>query len=122
MATPSSTIRYVDDAHASARFYAKLLGVEPSYDAPVFASIPIDDTLRLAFWNRDVILPPVAEKGIEGELCLSAKTPEELDQLWAGWKDDGIAILQDPVDLPFGRTFTAADPDGQRIRVLYRES
>lgn len=121
MATPSSTIRYVDDAHASARFYGKLLGAEPSYDAPVFASIPIAGDLRLAFWNRDVILPPIEGKGSEGELCLSAKTPDELDRLWAGWKDDGIAILQDPVDLPFGRTFTAADPDGHRIRVLYRE-
>ena len=122
MTTPHMTIHYVPDAHASAAFYARLLGVEASADGPVFASVPLADNARLAFWNRDVILPPVGESGDTGELCLYAGTPDALDAKHEAWKADGIEILQEPVDLPFGRTFTAADPDGHRIRVLYRPS
>ena len=118
MISPDSMIHYVDDAHASARFYGKLLGIEPAYDAPVYASVPLGDGIRLAFWNRAAVLPPVGQAGPDGETCLEAETSDEVDATCSAWKADGMTILQEPVDLPFGRTFTAADADGNPIRVL----
>ncbi|MAZ82565.1 MAG: drug:proton antiporter [Hoeflea sp.] len=122
MASPNLIIRYVDDARVSADFYAKLLDVEASFDGPVFASVPFHDGVRLAFWNRPVIHPAVTTPGEDGEICLKADTADALDTAFADWKAEGITILQEPVDMPFGRTFTAADPDGHRIRMLYREA
>jgi catechol 2,3-dioxygenase-like lactoylglutathione lyase family enzyme len=121
MASPNLVIRYVDDAHVSANFYAKLFGVDAAFDGPVFASVPFRDDVRLAFWNRPVIHPAADRPGEDGEICLKADTPQMLDETFSEWKVAGITILQEPVDMPFGRTFTAADPDGHRIRVLYRE-
>jgi hypothetical protein len=34
---------------------------------------------------------------------------------------DGIAILAEPFEGPFGRTFTMADPDGYRITVYEKD-
>lgn len=44
---------------------------------------------------------------------------EAVDAVWANWRQRGIAILQEPTDLDFGRTFTARDPDGHRLRVFH---
>jgi predicted enzyme related to lactoylglutathione lyase len=42
-----------------------------------------------------------------------------VDAAHADWCNRGIAILQEPTDLDFGRTFTARDPDGHRLRVFH---
>jgi predicted enzyme related to lactoylglutathione lyase len=34
------------------------------------------------------------------------------------WSGRGYAIAQKPVEMDFGCTFTALDPDGHRLRVL----
>lgn len=38
--------------------------------------------------------------------------------LHAAWCARGLSILQAPVAMDFGLTFTAADPDGHRLRVF----
>ena len=37
---------------------------------------------------------------------------------FADWKQRGLPILQEPVQMDFGHTFVAADPDGHRLRVF----
>jgi predicted enzyme related to lactoylglutathione lyase len=34
---------------------------------------------------------------------------------------DGVAILQEPFDGPFGRTFAMADPDGYRVTIYEKD-
>ena len=34
------------------------------------------------------------------------------------WAKLGLKILQEPTKMDFGYTFTAADPDGHRLRVF----
>jgi predicted enzyme related to lactoylglutathione lyase len=41
-----------------------------------------------------------------------------VDATHARWAQRGVAILQSPTAMSFGRTFTAADPDGHRLRVF----
>ena len=42
----------------------------------------------------------------------------DVDATHAEWLAKGTTILQGPTDMDFGRTFTAADPDGHRLRVF----
>ena len=37
---------------------------------------------------------------------------------FADWKQRGLTIVQEPVQMDFGHTFVAADPDGHRLRVF----
>lgn len=48
-----------------------------------------------------------------------APSAQAVDATCAAWSGRGITILQQPTDLDFGRTFTAADPDGHRLRVFW---
>jgi hypothetical protein len=36
----------------------------------------------------------------------------------ADWKKRGLNILQEPVQMDFGTTFVATDPEGRRLRVF----
>jgi predicted enzyme related to lactoylglutathione lyase len=36
-------------------------------------------------------------------------------------RDDGVTILAEPFDGPFGRTFAVADPDGYRVTIYERD-
>jgi predicted enzyme related to lactoylglutathione lyase len=36
-------------------------------------------------------------------------------------KADGVEIVREPFDGPFGRTFTMADPDGYRVTVYEKD-
>lgn len=50
---------------------------------------------------------------------LMVPSPEAVDAPRSHWRERGIAILQEPTALDFGRTFTARDPDGHRLRVFH---
>jgi predicted enzyme related to lactoylglutathione lyase len=40
-----------------------------------------------------------------------------IDVIHARWAAAGVRVVQEPYDDVFGRTFVAADPDGNLIRV-----
>jgi predicted enzyme related to lactoylglutathione lyase len=40
-----------------------------------------------------------------------------VDAVYADWASRGLRILQTPVEMDFGYTFVATDPDGHRLRV-----
>lgn len=108
-------ILYVADPLASAAFYGPLLGAEPVESAPGFVMFALPSGLRLGLWKRDGVAPPVVAAPGAGELALVA---EDVDALHAAWVARGVRIAQPPVTLEFGRTFTALDPDGHRLRAL----
>ncbi len=69
-------------------------------------------------WAASKVQPaPVAAAG-GAELGIRLDDDAAVEAAYADWSQRGIAILQSPVDLDFGRTFTAADPDGHRLRVF----
>ncbi|MFC7531654.1 VOC family protein [Actinoplanes sp. GCM10030250] len=104
----------VRDLDASQAFYERYLGLLRSPAGPphavVFATTPI------AFALRDVVpgtdLASVAQPGIGAAIWFHATDVQVIhDALVAG----GHTIVSAPIDGPFGRTFTFADPDGYRI-------
>jgi hypothetical protein len=41
-----------------------------------------------------------------------------VDALYAGWSRRGLPVAQQPVEMDFGYTFVALDPDQHRLRVF----
>lgn len=53
-------------------------------------------------------------------IWLNLDSKQEVDELYAKWKNAGAKILAEPEDKPWHlREFTAADLDGNRLRVFY---
>lgn len=116
----STSILYVNDLVASTRFYRQLLGTDPAASSPAFALFGLPAGAKLGLWSRHVIQPAATPPG-GSEMAFAVRDRADVDQLHEQWSRRGIAILQAPGDMEFGYTFTAADPDGHRLRV-YRLS
>lgn len=110
---------HVDSPAASARFYAELLGSEPLEQSPTFAMFALPSGMRLGLWSRHTVEPATTGSGGAAEIAMVVPSPEAVDAACSDWRERGIAILQEPTDLDFGRTFTAQDPDGHRLRVFH---
>ncbi|MBB4932255.1 catechol 2,3-dioxygenase-like lactoylglutathione lyase family enzyme [Lipingzhangella halophila] len=111
------TIVYVNDAPAAARFYGDLLGISPSFETPGYIAFGLGPGADLALWadQFESLTPDVPRTS---EVCLAIDGgPEELDAVFQQWRSKGVTILHEPHDAGFGRTFLAADPDGNRVRV-----
>ena len=103
----------VRDLDASAAFYEKYLGFARQAGPP---HAVVFDTKPAAFAVRDaapgVDLDAVTQLGLGVGIWLHAPNAQGVhDTLLA----DGVSITSDPIDGPFGRTFTFADPDGYRV-------
>lgn len=110
---------HVESPAASARFYADLLGSAPLEQSPTFAMFALPSGLRLGLWSRHTVEPAATTSGGAAEIAMMVPSLEAVDATCSDWRERGIAILQEPADLDFGRTFTARDPDGHRLRVFH---
>ena len=108
-------ILYVESAAASAAFYADLLGRPALEQSPGFAMFALADGAMLGVWTRAGVEPPAGKPNGSSEIAFIA---EDVDAVHADWRGRGLRIAQAPADMDFGRTFTALDPDGHRLRVL----
>lgn len=104
----------VRDLDASQAFYERYLGLVRSPAGPPHAVV--FETTPIAFALRDLApgtdLDSVDQPGIGTAVWLHATDVQAIhDALLA----DGRAIVSEPIDGPFDRTFTFADPDGYRI-------
>ncbi|MBC3217758.1 VOC family protein [Serratia fonticola] len=117
MTTPSMTMIYVDSPEKSAEFYRQLLGVEPVEQSSTFALFILNNGFKLGMWSKHTVEPAPAATGGGTEICFMCEQPQQVDALYQQWRDKGLTIVQSPVELDFGYTFVAADPDGHRLRV-----
>ncbi|MFJ7043886.1 VOC family protein [Streptomyces sp. NPDC101112] len=104
----------VRDLAASQAFYERYLGVVRSPAGPPRAVV--FETKPIAFALRDVLpgtdLASVAQPGLGIAIWLHATDVQGIHDALAA---DGHTIVSAPVDGPFGRTFTFADPDGYHV-------
>ncbi|GEA84662.1 MAG: VOC family protein [Cellulomonas sp.] len=104
----------VRDLAASQAFYEQYLGLVRSPAGPPHAVV--FETRPIAFAVRDVMpgtdLDSAPRPGIGAAVWLHATDVQEIHDALAA---DGHTIVAAPVDGPFGRTFTFADPDGYQI-------
>ena len=104
----------VRDLERSAAFYERYLGLKRSDAGPPHAVV--FDTQPIAFALRDLVpgvdLDVVPQPAIGAAIWLHATDVQAIhDALVTA----GTTIVSAPIDGPFGRTFTFADPDGYQI-------
>jgi len=104
----------VRDLEASAAFYEQYLGLVRANAGPPHAVV--FDTKPVAFAVRDVVegvdLDAIPQPGIGAAIWLHATGVQDIQDALVA---DGKTIVSAPIDGPFGRTFTFADPDGYQI-------
>jgi catechol 2,3-dioxygenase-like lactoylglutathione lyase family enzyme len=118
MAHPNYTILYVDSPERSGSFYASLLGCSPVEASPTFVLFALHSGLMLGLWSRHTVEPAPAAAGGGAEIAIKVDGAADVDRMHADWRGRGLAILQQPTEMDFGRTFVALDPDGHRLRVF----
>lgn len=110
-------VLYVDNPAASAAFYADLLGQPPVDSSANFAMFAMPPAM-LGLWSRRHAEPaPSAAPGAM-EIDFTVPNAQAVAACYADWKRRGLRIAQEPVEMDFGHTFVALDPDGHRLRVL----
>ncbi len=118
MPTPNFLILYVDNPLVSADFYAHLLGVKPIDAAATFALFALDNGNKLGLWAKTDVEPAASQKGGGAEIGFPVADNAQVDALHAAWRARGLPIVQAPVQMDFGYTFVALDPDQHRLRVF----
>jgi predicted enzyme related to lactoylglutathione lyase len=103
----------VRDLDAAQAFYEKYLGLVRSPAGPPHAVV--FETKPIAFALRDVVPGTDLDSARPGSgvaIWLHATGVQSIHDTLAA---DGHTIVSAPVDGPFGRTFTFADPDGYHV-------
>jgi predicted lactoylglutathione lyase len=118
VATPNFVILYVDNPVSSAAFYARLLDRPALETSPTFAMFSLHDGVMLGLWSRHTVQPGASATAGAAEIAFTADSKEAVQNLHTDWKSKGLPVLQPPTQMDFGFTFTAADPDGHRLRVF----
>ena len=118
MTTPNFILLYVDSPARSAAFYADLLAREPVEVSATFVMFSWENGAMLGLWSRRTVTPAAGAVGGGSERGFPVASADAVDETFADWKARGIAILQRPTELDFGRTFVATDPDGHRLRAF----
>lgn len=101
------------DVPRSAAFYEKYLGLTRQDGPPhaiVFDTVPASFAIREPLPGVD--LGSTAQLGLGIGVWMHASDAQEIHDALAA---DGVTITSAPIDGPFGRTFTFADPDGYLI-------
>lgn len=120
----------VTDLGRSVRFYEAIGGrKEPKFSNEAAAMIVLSDTIHVMLLTHDFYSSftgkPIADAHRTSQviLCLSAKTPAEVDELVDAAGAAGGAIdvgpKQEPVPLMYGRDFE--DPDGHSWEVMWMD-
>ncbi len=117
MSDPNFVLLYVSSPAQSAAFYADLLGKPAVEASPTFAMFALDSGVMLGLWAAHTVQPPTHAVG-GSELAFAVGSAGEVNARHAAWHAKGLKIIQAPVAMDFGFTFTAQDPDGHRLRVF----
>ena len=117
----SFVLVYVDNPPASAEFYEKLLGRPAVETSPTFAMLPLREGVMLGLWSRATVEPGATSAPGASEIAFTVADANAVKATHADWTRRGLTIAQNPVQMDFGHTFVALDPDGHRLRVLAPE-
>jgi predicted enzyme related to lactoylglutathione lyase len=111
------TLLYVADPLKSADLYAKIFGIDAADRAPTFSMFVLPNGMKIGLWLKDDVEPKANPPG-GIEMSFTEADAEGVRARLEVFRALGLKILQEPTEMDFGYTFTAADPDGHRIRVF----
>jgi predicted lactoylglutathione lyase len=73
-------------------------------------------------WSRKTVEPAAVAQAGGSEVAFTVDTAAAVQAIFTDWKRRGLNIIQQPVQMDFGYTFVATDPDGHRLRVFVPEA
>ena len=111
-------ILYVSNVRTSAQFYADRLGVPVADESPGFAMLPLPGGAMLGLWVKGGVNPAPTGAVGASELAFTVADAGALRAMHQDWVGKGVPMLNPPVQMDFGLNFTAADPDGHRLRMF----
>ena len=103
--------RFTEDIPAMARFYQQLLGVEPQYQAEgiaIFVSGGVKILIHANYTPGEDDLPP------EDHVAFAVP---DVDRTCARLVENGLHLVSEPRDWPWGRSAHLRDPDGHLIEL-----
>ena len=111
-------ILYMDDMDKAKTFYMDALGLSAveGHSSPDFVTLRSDEGAMIGLQSKSAAQFAPKDETQPGSVELSFAV-EDVDDTWRRWKDNGVDIVSDPVDLPFGRYFMAKDPEGHYLSV-----
>ncbi|MDF1757075.1 MAG: VOC family protein [Legionellaceae bacterium] len=115
---PSFIVLYVDDLVISNQFYQDLLGINPINASTTFSIFTLSNGMNLALKAKHSVIPPTKANASNGELAFTLDNNKKMDELFTKWQTRGITVIFPPSQEPFGYTFVAVDPDGNRLRAV----
>lgn len=115
---PNVMVLYVDDLAISSQFYQDLFRIKPEEASPTFHRFTLLNGMCFALKAKHSVMPPTDAKSGNGELAFTLDSKQKVDGLFAAWQIMQIDMLLRPTQVPFGYTFVALDPDGNRLRVV----
>lgn len=118
---PNVIVLYVDNLAIASKFYQDLLGMMPEEASPTFHSFKLSSGINLALKARHAVTPPTDKENGSGELAFTLTNHKKVDELFEEWQAKKINIIAPPTQMPYGYTFVALDPDGNRLRVISLE-
>ncbi len=107
-------ILYVSDVEKSKAFYVNALGmsVVEAHSSPTFVTLrPSDGGSMIGLQDKAASQLPAGKEEQAGGVELSFEVVD-VDVTWKQWKENGVEMVTEPTDLPFGRYFMAKDADG----------
>lgn len=117
MPQPSYILLSVTAPRESAALYNRLLQLEPVELSDTFALYVLPTGWKLGLWRKDGVAPAPLPPG-GAEIAFAQPDKAAVDAVFADWQGLGVEVLQTPVGMDFGYTFTVADADGHRLRVF----
>ncbi len=115
---PTTIVLYVDNLVISSKFYQDLLGIKPEEASPTFHTFTLSNGMGLGLKAKHAVEPPTDNKNGSGELAFTLDNNKKVDALFAEWQEKNINMAFPPTVVPYGYTFVALDPDGNRLRVV----
>jgi hypothetical protein len=115
--TPNFVLAYVASAPRSAALYTLLLDADPVESSPNWAMFALPNGITLGLWSREEVEPRATLPG-GMELGFPVADADAVTRTRYRWASLGMKVIQEPTQMDFGFTFTAADPDGHRLRVF----
>lgn len=113
-----SFVLYVENIEISKNFYTNTFECDGEVLSPTFISFSLGDGVSIELKQLAQVSPKAHITGGGTELSLMVDNSKVLHHLYEQWENKGVKFIQTPVELIFGITFVAIDPDGHRIRVF----
>lgn len=114
---PTTIVLYVDNIAISSKFYQDLLGIKPTEASPTFHTFKLSNGMDLSLKAKHSVELPADDNG-RGELAFTLDNNKKIDALFSDWQEKNINMALPPTYVPYGYTFLALDPDGNRLRVV----